>query len=76
MLGAVVVCVVTTSACDVDPDWSVPHDTSPDYLVEVRRDAEEVAEELRRDAEELAALFDNEPFGEDDGLASAGVPAP
>lgn len=74
LLTAVILGSAAVSACDVDPEWSRPDATTPDYVIELENDAEEMSERLRRDAEELADLFDDDPFGEDDGLASIGVP--
>lgn len=71
-LVALILGAPAVSACDVDPEWSRPDSTTPDYMVELQREAEDLSEQIRRDAEELNELFDN-PLG-DDGLASIGVP--
>jgi hypothetical protein len=71
-LVALILGAPAVSACDVDPEWSRPDSTAPDYMVELQRDAEDLSEQIRRDAEELNELF-NDPLG-NDGLASIGVP--
>jgi hypothetical protein len=71
-LVALILGAPAVSACNVDPEWSRPDSTTPDYMVELQRDAEDLSEQIRRDAEELNELF-NDPLG-DDGLASIGVP--
>ena len=70
-LVALILGAPAVSACDVDPEWSRRDSTTPDHMVELQRDAEDLSEQIRRDAEELNELF-NDPLG-DDGLASIGV---
>lgn len=71
-LVALILGAPAVSACDLDPEWSRRDSTTPDHMIELQRDAEDLSEQIRRDAEELNELF-NDPFG-DDGLASIGVP--
>ena len=71
-LVALILGVPAVSACDVDPEWSRHDSTTPDYMVELPREAEDLSEQIRRDAEELNELFDD--LIGDDGLASIGVP--
>lgn len=70
-LVALILGVPAVSACDVDPEWS-RHDSTPDPMVELPREAEHLSEQIRRDAEELNELFDD--LSGDDGLATIGVP--